>query len=415
MDFDLELGALAKLHITEKPVPVPIFNDEPKFPTYECYPNKTFLKKYKVIDKNILGVGSSFIGQDTLAQFKATAECIERLCLGICYNKQKFKMSRFNYTKDFLNPTFFTYKSKEFFERHKKLYKNIISSRYKWWRCFDFINKRDVYVPAQTIFLTHGFTNEARLHFESISTGAAFGKVDDLNTLKRGFLEVIERDAFITAYLTKRNVPEIIDMPIKIKELVEYVGRYNLEVKVFDITTDLKIPVFMVLIIDRTSMGPAISIGTKAGYDYQETIIETIFEALRPRAYERLKFNFGMIKKINEKHVFSIAERAAFWYPVNMIKYLNFWLKTSNKISYKNIPKYVNSFSKSIRIIKVKGYHVLIASVGVKEILKVGYDTIKVIIPELHPLYLDERAKVLYSIHAGHINNKKELKPQPFQ
>jgi len=43
-----------------------------------------------------------------------------------------------------------------------------------------------------------------------------------------------------------------------------------------------------------------------------------------------------------------------------------------------------------------------------------GFQITKVIIPELHPLYLDERAKALYSVHHGLIEEDAGLKPHPF-
>ena len=60
-----------------------------------------------------------------------------------------------------------------------------------------------------------------------------------------------------------------------------------------------------------------------------------------------------------------------------------------------------------------KGYHIFVADITLPEIRKNGFEAIKVIIPELHPMYLDERAKMLYSIHYGEIKNNINLKPHP--
>ena len=42
-----------------------------------------------------------------------------------------------------------------------------------------------------------------------------------------------------------------------------------------------------------------------------------------------------------------------------------------------------------------------------------GFEVKKIIVPELHPLYLDERSKALYSAHYGEIDEDKILKPHP--
>ena len=54
-----------------------------------------------------------------------------------------------------------------------------------------------------------------------------------------------------------------------------------------------------------------------------------------------------------------------------------------------------------------------VADITLPEIKEKGFEVLKVIIPELHPLYLDERAKALYSVHYGSIKDNPDLKPHP--
>jgi len=46
------------------------------------------------------------------------------------------------------------------------------------------------------------------------------------------------------------------------------------------------------------------------------------------------------------------------------------------------------------------------------EIREKGFQVLKAVIPDLHPMYLSETAKMLYSNHYGNIKDKK-LKPHP--
>jgi hypothetical protein len=59
-------------------------------------------------------------------------------------------------------------------------------------------------------------------------------------------------------------------------------------------------------------------------------------------------------------------------------------------------------------------FNVFVADITLPEIKEKGFEVLKVVIPELHPLYLDENAKALYSIHYGQIKEDKTLKPHPF-
>ena len=72
------------------------------------------------------------------------------------------------------------------------------------------------------------------------------------------------------------------------------------------------------------------------------------------------------------------------------------------------------SLSDAVGKIRDRGYHLFVADVTLPEIRAEGFEALKVVIPELHPLYLDERAKSLYSAHHGEIQEDGSLKPHPF-
>jgi hypothetical protein len=55
----------------------------------------------------------------------------------------------------------------------------------------------------------------------------------------------------------------------------------------------------------------------------------------------------------------------------------------------------------------------LVTDITLPEIKRNGFETLKIVIPELHPLYLDEGAKSLYSVHYGEIKDDPTLKPHP--
>jgi hypothetical protein len=60
------------------------------------------------------------------------------------------------------------------------------------------------------------------------------------------------------------------------------------------------------------------------------------------------------------------------------------------------------------------GYHVLVADITLPEIAHAGFEVLKVVIPELHAPYLDERARTRYSVRHGLIARDACLAPHPF-
>ena len=63
--------------------------------------------------------------------------------------------------------------------------------------------------------------------------------------------------------------------------------------------------------------------------------------------------------------------------------------------------------------VSLRNFNILVTDITLPEIKEQGFESLKVIIPELHPLYLDESAKALYSIHHGEIKDDPTLKPHP--
>lgn len=385
------------------------FNDEPKIPTYLCVANKQTRKRYILDD--VYGCGISL--SPTIAKIKATAEFLERLAI---FNPQRPNFVKKMYVKDpYVDPKLFIHYSNIQMKSHKQLYERLENTEFLWSPAINYVNKKRIFVPAQLLYLSKMFRNEARIIPEQISTGAAFSN-NTKGAFESGFLEVVERDAFMISYLNKRKLTRVANFPDSINSIINYLKRYYIDIFVFDVTTDLNIPSFMTIAVDRRGFGPAVCVGMKSGFDLEKVISGSILEAVQARRQARFtkemegeKFKFPKEHKIESK-----LDRYFYWYPTKMIKYLDFWLKNSQVINFSKIPSYTYSVNEGVSELRNRGYHIFYADMSLNEIKKLGFVVGKVIIPELQPLYLSETSKVLYSVHAGNISPKKGLKPHPF-
>jgi AICAR transformylase/IMP cyclohydrolase PurH len=89
-------------------------------------------------------------------------------------------------------------------------------------------------------------------------------------------------------------------------------------------------------------------------------------------------------------------------------------LNGDSRIDFDNLPRYDANIDDTFNRLNSMGYHLYSADITLPEIADAGFEVKKVIVPELHPLYLDERAKYLYSKHAGELKEDKSLAPHPF-
>lgn len=364
------------------------YNDEPKLYGYGVY----FKDKYDNVDsEDAVAAGVSFNKKRAL--LKVLGETIERYSLG-GNNDKKFTYKSFSELIA-LDELALSLENLILFSNKNFRIHSLDKKKFHWVEGKSLISNKKILAPAQLIYVPYLHQNSEPLLRFPISTGAAAGSSLD-DALYRGVCEVVERDAFMIAYLNKIPSPQIDLSSMEDKEINSIINtfkRYKLELIILDLTTDLKIPAFAAITLDRTGLGPAVSVGLKAGFDVKETIIGAIEESLMVRSWTRDKLTYLESNYKDVIEIISIEDRAHFWFSVSTIKHLDFWLKSKNlkKINIKN-PKYSNNnLEEAIKLLKEKSMDVTYVDITDKNIKKYGFVVVKVIIPKLQPLYLDER------------------------
>lgn len=397
------LTSLESLGLTRTEA-IPMITDEPKIPYYLT----SQLNKTRYVGKVF---GQGFDTDDELAKVKSLAEFFERLCL---YNPNVSKMIRLRHDlqDELVNPELFCNYSNEQLADKKDFLKRTRESSYRCITVDNVAKEEARFIPGQLVFLSNDFEDEFHIKEESISTGAAFGRKGRGEAFKAGLLEVIERDSCISAYLTRRRVNKIVDLPYDLKELLSYLDRYRLECHVFDVMGDIGVPVALSLTIDRSGIGPTINIGSNANINYHDAVKRAILESIQCRRTARI----GNRKReaIEVDQIYSLDDRYRYWSSLDRINDLDFWINTNDMISYDEIKGKQTSINKTIEMIKSLGYNIFVADITLDKIADKGFEVVKVIVPEMLPLYIDERAKGLYSKHYENIKDDKRLKPHPF-
>lgn len=402
------MKALFSTGLANEPEEFVKFTDEPKIAGYLTRPRKS--ENYNTND----AYGQSYDFNSNKAKVKSVAEFLERICL---FNPQNDKLSqpiKFEEKSDFVDPAaFFCYSENQVNDRDK-IVKTIQSESYKWVKGIDFFEQRNVMLPAQRVFLSD-FSDEFPIRKETTSNGTALGKRNKKDAFERGLLELIERDASMHAYLTKRKLFKIKNCPEEITKINEYLDRYHLEAYSFDAFSDLGVPVVITITIDRTGIGPAVTVGSAADLTYIDALRHSILESIQCRSYARLMRKTKFPDKLpSENEITSLENRLFYWYPVERIPDLNFWFRDAETKSYSQLNDEKISIKQIMDKFREKDLHLYSVDITLPEIAHAGFQVVEAVCPELHPLYLDERAKPLYSTHYGTILNNTKLKPSPF-
>lgn len=368
------------------------YNDEPKLYGYTVH----FKDKHNNAENESGGAaGVSFNRKKAL--LKVLGETVERYSLSTNNNKKLIHKS----FKELIKLKEYVLSPKNFVMcPDDKDYINSLSRKKLHWVKGRFLtSNKQILIPAQAVYVPYVYySSEPVLRFNN-STGAAAGTA--LNeALYRGICETVERDAFMISYLNKLSSPRINLSSIKDKticDIVSLIGRYKLDLVILDLTTDLQIPVFAAITLDKTGVGPAVSVGLKAGFNIKETIAGAVEESLMVRLWTRDEFANMSSKYMESNMVKTIEDRARFWFPISAIKYLNFWLTSKNlkKINLKKQKYLNNNLERAIFLLKEKGMEAIYIDITDDKVREYGFVVVKLIIPELHPLYLDEREAYL--------------------
>lgn len=377
--------------------------DEPKFWHFSA----TIKSKFSKNDGrafNTLSSGISLFSEKT-ALLKCLGEAIERYCNFVYLKRNVSFEGPFSKIKaKAIKPVRFTGYSRH--QLQNKQFRQFIvnnNSIFGWTSCNSLLDERKILIPCQLIYLSYHRRKTEPILYPPISTGTAGGSCLSA-AIVRGIHEVLERDAFMIYYLNKLPAPRI-DLKIfrdrRIQKILQIAARYKLEIISLDITTDLPVPVVATAVIDNTGVGKAVSIGLKSDLNPAEAIIGSFCEALHTRdwireEYEK-KFPANTTPVDPKKHT-ELKRRGLLWYGSDTIQNLSFLLNSHKKSGLRPMKRAYKSgehLKKLVSIFEKHSYEVFYKELTLARFREMGYFVVKVLIPEMQPLYLNERYPLL--------------------
>lgn len=275
-----------------------------------------------------------------------------------------------------------------------------------WIKSKELVTHTERFIPAQTVYLSYGAAFPEDPVFLGASTnGAAAGSSYDA-ALYRALCEAIERDGLLIFWLNTLAPPRIdlesITIP-KVQEQIALLKKYKFNLTILDITTNLRLPSFAAVLTDPFG-DVAVSISAVADFDIPRAFEKLILEILKFPHFKKLEEEG--VSAVNPTYnntafgVDTIADRRELWSSQAMRPRIEFFLNGSVK-SYRELQSSIqgeNYREKNQYIIKMlaqKQYSCFVVDVTTPEAKAAGLIVIKVVIPELVPLYFREYQKPL--------------------
>lgn len=279
-------------------------------------------------------------------------------------------------------------------------------SIFRWVLGYSLTQKRKLWIPLQlATFYNWRQQGEPVLRIP-ISTGAAAGR-NISDALYRGILEVVERDAFMITWLKKLSPPRPNLMGFKnerIQKISEWFSRYNLELHLFALPTDVPCYVMMAVIIDRNPKYAYLTLGLRASLDLEEAIVVAVQEAMSARFFARdfLPMKMEDLPDFSDSEKIRRLERVYIWGSRRDLEpQLDFLWRGEYKAENDLVSLKLNTINDKVSFLMdhFKRNKIEIAYVeNIPEEIrgKIPFTCVQVVIPEFQPMHLNESLPYFY-------------------
>lgn len=266
-----------------------------------------------------------------------------------------------------------------------------------WTWAEEFSTGERVHIPAQMVFLPFDPPGEFKIR-EHISTGAACGK-SRLDAIIRGVLECIERDSFMVAFLTRRQQKRIQGYH---STLVSLLTAHGIETHLIKLNGDCEVHSVLCILEDRSGRKPpAIAAGCACDFDIGSAIEKALLECLKIRLWIKTEILRNRRRFLEAKRISvarrSIVDRGLYWgHPKNK-KELKFFLESPLSINYEGIERDAVALAEADRMrilsewLGRHGFSLLIRDFSNDDLRSNDLHVVRAIVPELHPLYVNEK------------------------
>jgi ribosomal protein S12 methylthiotransferase accessory factor len=282
---------------------------------------------------------------------------------------------------------------------------------------------RETWVPAQMVYLGMQVKDRREIVMQSSSTGLATG-MDEGRALLSGLSEVIERDAFAAMWQMKYAPRKLAVAPSTWERLLPGVRRQlahpSLDVHLWDITTDIGMPV--VLCLARSRNDGTMSLGASAHVDVATAINKAVVEAFHGYVWGSSILAAGT----------PLPERDAIRNPGDHFAYfldrsrqgaMDFLFAGEASVSSDDASlRQLSGMDDLLARLKSMGLRALAVDVTSGDVASLGFCVLRAFIPGLHPLLFgdgmltrDERRLRSIAAHWGLPGvPEPNLDPHPF-
>jgi ribosomal protein S12 methylthiotransferase accessory factor len=280
------------------------------------------------------------------------------------------------------------------------------SSRIRWVWGYSLSERRPRLVPASLVYVNYRPGADEALIGHNASTGLAAGATRE-EAILSALLENVERDAFTIAWMHRRPGRRIDIDDDELQTMLRvrlWADRPSVDVKVFDLTTDVAIPVAFVVTRRQAETGPVPCQGLASRLSPQRAVRKCIHEAgqtfpvvrnlLAKERDWRPASDFSNVSTF-EYHFLTYLKRPELVAPA-----FAFYDECEDRIALsaladRSTGRVLGDIEYCVAELGRAGYEVIVVDITTEDIAAAGLSVVRVLVPGLVPLHHDHRRPYL--------------------
>ncbi|MBI2054958.1 MAG: YcaO-like family protein [Candidatus Sungbacteria bacterium] len=342
-----------------------------------------------------------------IAATKAVAELIEWHTLATP-DYQRFVTGSFEKLghNKAIDPRLFNHFSSAQLERPEYAPHRIKSdSTFRWVKSVSLEGNGIYLVPAQLAHIKYDFLSEEPRIRQTISNGGAAGISWD-GAAYHALCEVIERDALMVHWLNQISPPQVELTALRklghleINALLNLYEKYAINVSLLDITTDLRVPVFMAVIRPHAPGLPRLYLSPRCDLDKEKALVAALTDGFRAGFLSTTTVE--EIKRVEQKApaIENLNERRIYWCDERRDRDAEFMFLGQTEILERNGHEGKDDAAKLKELKKILtnyGLSAYITDITGSLASQAGLRVVMALVAGLYPLYLNEHFKCLGS------------------
>lgn len=368
----------------------------------------------------------------TEAVLGAIGEAIEHYCASHFDHRRTVRAPWSSLAANSISPTAFVLYSAKQYARPEFNYRPWDPElEVRWLLATELPTNHQVYVPATLVYLSFGDAPAQDFFCPPTSNGLAAGPTLQTAAL-HGLLEVIERDAFLITWMNRLSVPNV-EISARIQpafSICQHYAKFGVQVRLFNISTELLPYVMMALAVDRSGEGPAAIIGLGCHPNPVVAATKALFELCQARPGEKKRFRHDQPSKELESYsdVRGMEDHSAFFHPLKRLEEFSFLLDGDRWQQLEDLPNHSShevslDLDNCVKSLTQSGSRVFCADLTTSDVVPYGLCVVRTLVTNLQPMHFgfgEERlgGSRLFELprslgHCSRIRSEDDLNPSP--